>query len=278
MPTLVLLRHGDSEWNSRNLFTGWVDVDLSARGEEQARHSGRRLREAGLLPTRVHTSVLTRAIRTASIALDAVDRSWAPVSRHWRLNERCYGALQGLDRRAVRDRYGDEQFRLWRRSFDVAPPPLEPGSAWDATTDPRYAAVPRDLLPRTESLADVGARLLPYWYETIVPELRAGHTVLVTAHGNSLRALVAHLDGLSADEVMDLNIPTGMPLRYELDEHCAPTLRGGTYLDPAAAAAAAAEVAAQGQDPEDQNPEDQNPEERRGPDHQNWSIRQLNGQ
>jgi 2,3-bisphosphoglycerate-dependent phosphoglycerate mutase len=244
--TLVLLRHGESEWNASNRFTGWVDVDLSEGGEAQARRSGFLLREAGLLPTVLHTSLLSRSIRTGSLTLEAAGRAWVPVRRHWRLNERCYGALQGRDRTAVRAEYGDEQFQVWRRSFDVPPPPLEPGSEWETSADPRYAALPRDLLPRTESLADVGRRLLPYWYDEIVPDLRTGHTVLVTAHGNSLRALVTHLDGLSPEEVMELNIPTGMPLRYDLDECWRPTVRGGTYLEPDAAAAAAAEVAAQG--------------------------------
>jgi 2,3-bisphosphoglycerate-dependent phosphoglycerate mutase len=244
MPTLVLLRHGESAWNSRNLFTGWVDVDLTARGEEQARHSGRRLRDADVRPDVLHTSVLTRAVRTGTLALDAAERGWIPVRRSWRLNERCYGALQGLDRKAVRERYGDEQFTLWRRSYDGTPPPLPPGD--DVAADPRYAGIPPTLLPRTESLADVRARLLPYWYDAIVPDLRAGLTVLVTAHGNSLRALVAHLDRLSPTEILGLNIPTGMPLVYRLDAGLVPTVRGGSYLDPAAAATAAAQVAGQG--------------------------------
>ena len=246
MPTLILLRHGESEWNSKNLFTGWVDVDLTAHGEDQARRSGELLREAGLLPTTLHTSVLTRAIRTGTIALEAAGRAWIPVRRHWRLNERCYGDLQGKDRRAIRAQYGEQQFQLWRRSYDVPPPLIEPGSEWDVSADPRYAGPARDLVPRTESLADVVARLLPYWYDAIVPDLRAGRTTLVTAHGNSLRALATHLDQLSRQEVVGLNIPTGMPLLYELDEHMAPTVRGGLYLDPAAAAKAAAEVADQG--------------------------------
>ena len=245
MPTLVLLRHGESAWNSRNLFTGWVDVDLTARGEEQARHSGRRLRVADVQPDVLHTSVLTRAVRTGTLALDAAERGWIPVRRSWRLNERCYGALQGLDRKAVRERYGDEQFTLWRRSYDATPPPLPPDED-DVAADPRYAGIPPALLPRTESLADVSARLLPYWYDAIVPDLRAELTVLVTAHGNSLRALVAHLDRLSPAEILGLNIPTGMPLVYRLDAALVPTVRGGSYLDPAAAATAAAEVAGQG--------------------------------
>jgi 2,3-bisphosphoglycerate-dependent phosphoglycerate mutase len=246
MPTLVLLRHGESAWNSSNRFSGWVDVDLTAGGEEQARHSGRRLRDAGLLPDVLHTSVLTRAVRTGTLAVDAAERGWIPTRRSWRLNERCYGALQGLDRTAVRERYGAEQFTLWRRSYEATPPPLPPGSEWDVSADPRYAGLPPALLPRTESLADVGARLLPYWYDAIVPDLRAGRTVLVTAHGNSLRALVAHLDRLSPAEILGLNIPTGMPLVYRLDAGLGPTVRGGSYLDPAAAATAAAQVAAQG--------------------------------
>jgi 2,3-bisphosphoglycerate-dependent phosphoglycerate mutase len=246
MRTLLLLRHGESEWNASNRFTGWVDVDLSRAGEEQARRSGRLLLEAGLLPTVLHTSLLTRAIRTGSLALDAAGRAWAPVRRSWRLNERCYGALQGRDRKAVRAEYGDELFQLWRRSVDVPPPPLGPSSEWETSADPRYAGLPEDLIPRAESLADVGRRLLPYWSDAIVPDLQAGHTVLVTAHGNSLRALVAHLDRLSPEEVMGLNIPTGMPLRYDLDEQWSPIVRGGTYLEPEAAAEAAVAVAGQG--------------------------------
>ncbi len=244
--TLVLLRHGESEWNSRGLFAGWVDVGLTERGEDQARRSGRRLRETGLLPTVLYTSVLSRAIRSGSLALEAAGRQWVPVRRHWRLNERCYGALQGQGRKAVRARYGDEQFTLWRRSYDVAPPPLPPVSRWDVSDDPRYAGLPPALVPRTESLRDVVARLLPYWYDAIIPDLRAGHTVLVTAHGNSLRALVAHLDRLSRDEIVELNIPTGMALVYELDTSLRPRVRGGRYLDPAEAGAAAALVARQG--------------------------------
>jgi len=246
MATLILLRHGESEWNSKNLFTGWVDVDLTETGEEQARLGGLQLKESGLLPTVLHTSLLTRAIRTSNIALEACGRSWVPVKRHWRLNERHYGGLQGLDKTATRERYGDEKFMLWRRSYDVPPPEIEPGSQWDVSTDPRYRLLARDLVPRTECLADVVDRMLPYWYDAIVPDLRAGETVLVAAHGNSLRALVMHLDGLSKDEVVGLNIPTGQPLRYELDDDLRPTVRGGEYLDPEAAEAAAAAVAAQG--------------------------------
>ena len=247
MATLVLLRHGESDWNSKNLFTGWVDVDLTAKGEEQARLGGLMLKEAGLLPTVVHTSLLTRAIRTSNLALEACERSWIPVKRHWRLNERHYGALQGKDKAATLKEYGEEQFRLWRRSYDVPPPPIEPGNEWDVSTDERYALLARDLVPRTECLQDVVHRLLPYWYDAIVPDLRARETVLIAAHGNSLRALVMHLDGLTEEQVIGLNIPTGQPLRYDLDEDTlAPTVAGGTYLDPEAAAAAAEAVARQG--------------------------------
>ena len=246
MATLVLLRHGESAWNLSNQFTGWVDVDLTDKGEQQAVRGGELLREADLLPTVLHTSVRTRAVRTANLALDAVGRPWIPVQRHWRLNERHYGALQGKDKKQTLQEFGEEQFMLWRRSYDVPPPPLEPGAQWDVSADPRYSALAPDVVPASECLADVVTRLLPYWYDVLVPDLRAGHTVLVTAHGNSLRALVAHLDGLSNDEVVGLNIPTAQPLRYELDDALRPTVRGGEYLDPAAAEAAAAAVAAQG--------------------------------
>ena len=246
MSTLVLLRHGESEWNSKNLFTGWVDVDLTAKGEQQARSGGVLLAEAGLLPTVVHTSVMTRAIRTANLSLDACGRGWIPVRRHWRLNERHYGDLQGKDKAQVREQYGDEQFMQWRRSYDTPPPPIEVGSEWDVSGDERYAGLTSELVPRTECLADVVDRMLPYWYDAVVPDLRAGHVVLVAAHGNSLRGLVAHLDGLSREAVVDLNIPTGQPLRCDLDEDMRPTRPGGTYLDEAAAKAAAEAVARQG--------------------------------
>ncbi len=247
MATLVLLRHGESEWNKKNLFTGWVDVDLTEVGEEQARLGGLLLKEEGVLPTVVHTSLMTRAIRTANIALESCERNWLPVKRHWRLNERHYGDLQGKDKKAVRDQYGDERFMEWRRSYDVPPPPIAPDNPYDVSTDERYALLARDLVPRTECLQDVVHRLLPYWYDAVVPDLRSGETVLVAAHGNSLRALVMHLDGLSQEQVVGLNIPTGQPLRYDLDDDTlAPTVPGGTYLDPEAAAAAAAAVAAQG--------------------------------
>ena len=246
MATLVLLRHGESEWNAKNLFTGWVDVDLTELGDEQARLGGLELHKAGLLPTIAHTSLLTRAIRTANVALESCQRSWIPVKRHWRLNERHYGGLQGKDKKATLAEYGEEQFQLWRRSYDVPPPKIEPGSEWDVSSDPRYAHLTTDLVPRTECLKDVVHRMLPYWYDAIVPDLQAGEVVLVAAHGNSLRALVMHLDRLSEQEVVSLNIPTGQPLRYDLDDDMHPTNPGGTYLDEAAARAAAEAVARQG--------------------------------
>ncbi len=246
MATLVLLRHGESTWNAKGLFTGWVDVDLTELGNEQARLGGLQLAAAGLLPTVVHTSLMTRAIRTANLALEACDRSWVPVRRHWRLNERHYGALQGKDKKATRGEYGEEKFQLWRRSYDVPPPRIELGSEWDVTHDPRYAHLTTDLVPRAECLKDVVHRMLPYWYDAIVPDLQAGDVVLVAAHGNSLRALVMHLDRLSEQQVVSLNIPTGQSLRYDLDDDMHPTNPGGTYLDEAAARLAAEAVAQQG--------------------------------
>jgi 2,3-bisphosphoglycerate-dependent phosphoglycerate mutase len=243
--TLVLLRHGESEWNAKNLFTGWVDVDLTDKGRAEAVRGGGQLVEAGLLPDVVHTSLQRRAITTAHLALDAADRHWIPVRRSWRLNERHYGALQGKDKKQTLEQYGEEQFMLWRRSFDVPPPPLDDDSEFSQSGDPRYADL-GDEMPRTECLKDVIARFLPYWESSIVPDLRAGHTVLVAAHGNSLRALVKHLDGISDTDIAGLNIPTGMPLVYRLDNALAPTVAGGEYLDPEAAAAAAAAVANQG--------------------------------
>ena len=243
MSTLILLRHGRSDWNEKNLFTGWVDVDLIDKGREEAVRGGRLIQESGLLPDVVHTSVLRRAITTANLALDAADRHWIPVRRDWRLNERHYGALQGLDKAATRDKYGDEQFMLWRRSFDTPPPAIEPDDEYAQTDDPRYADLPE--VPRTECLKDVIARLMPYWEGPIRDDLAAGRTVLVTAHGNSLRALVKHLDGISDEDIAALNIPTGMPLVYDLGEDFMPT-RPGEYLDPEAAAAEAAAVANQG--------------------------------
>ena len=245
--TLILLRHGESEWNAKNLFTGWVDVDLSDRGTTEARRGGELLASAGLLPDVVHTSLLRRAIRTANIALEACERSWIPVRRNWRLNERHYGALQGKDKAQTLAEYGDEQFMLWRRSYDVAPPPIDLEDPWAQTHDPRYAALPPDARPRTECLADVVSRIVPYWDDVIVSEdLRMGRVVLVAAHGNSLRALVKHLDGIGDAEIAAVNIPTGIPLVYRLDAHMHPIVRGGEYLDPQAAEVAAAAVAAQG--------------------------------
>lgn len=242
--TLVLLRHGESEWNAKNLFTGWVDVPLSDKGRAEAAHGGDLLKEAGLLPDVVHTSLLRRAITTANLALDEADRLWIPVKRSWRLNERHYGALQGKNKAETLEQFGEEQFMTWRRSYDVPPPPIEAGSQWSQDADPRYADI--DGGPRTECLKDVIARFLPYWESDIVPDLKAGKTVLVAAHGNSLRAMVKHLDGISDDDIVGLNIPTGMPLVYRLDDDLQPVVPGGEYLDPEAAAEAAAAVANQG--------------------------------
>jgi 2,3-bisphosphoglycerate-dependent phosphoglycerate mutase len=246
MGTLVLLRHGESEWNSKGLFTGWVDVGLSATGADEAANAGKLLRDAGIRPGVLHTSVLTRAIQTAHIALEKAELLWLPVHRSWRLNERHYGALQGKDKAQTREEFGDEQFMLWRRSYDVPPPPIDDGDPMSQAGDPRYALLPPDLLPRTECLKDVQNRLLPYWGDLIVPDLATGKTVLVTAHGNSLRALVKHLDGISDDDIAGLNIPTGIPLVYELDTSFRPVEPGGRYLDPQAAAEAAEAVKNQG--------------------------------
>ncbi|ABK51851.1 phosphoglycerate mutase [Acidothermus cellulolyticus 11B] len=243
---LILLRHGESEWNATNQFTGWVDVDLSPKGEQEAAAAGRMLAERAERPDIVHTSVLRRAIRTANIALDAAGWSWLPVRRSWRLNERHYGALQGKDKKATLQAFGEEQFMLWRRSYDVPPPPIADDDPYAQTGDPRYAELPAELLPKTECLKDVVVRLLPYWYDAIVPDLLAGKDVLVVAHGNSLRALVKHLDQMSDADVVGLNIPTGIPLVYRFDATLRPQVRGGEYLDPEAAAAAAAAVANQG--------------------------------
>jgi 2,3-bisphosphoglycerate-dependent phosphoglycerate mutase len=243
---LILLRHGRSDWNEKNLFTGWVDVDLNAEGVEEAVRGGELLRDRKLLPDVLHTSVLRRAIRTAELALSVADRQWIDVRRSWRLNERHYGALQGKDKKQTRDQFGEEQFMLWRRSYDTPPPPIERGSEFDQAADPRYAALPSELVPATECLKDVLERFLPYWYDAIVPDLRTGRTVLVVAHGNSLRALVKHLDDLDEDTVVGLNIPTGIPLYYELDDDLRPLVKGGEYLDPEAAAASIEAVKNQG--------------------------------
>ena len=241
--TLVLLRHGESVWNAKNRFTGWVDVPLSARGEREAVRAGELMCEAALMPDVVHTSVLRRAITTANLALDVADRHWIAVRRDWRLNERHYGALQGKNKAQIREEFGDEQFALWRRSYDTPPPPITRGTEFSQDGDPRYASVE---VPSTECLADVVTRMLPYWDSSIVPDLRAERTVLVAAHGNSLRALVKYLDGIDAQTIASLNIPTGIPLRYDLDDRLRPLNPGGTYLDPAAATDAIALVAQQG--------------------------------
>ena len=246
MRTLVLLRHGESEWNSKGLFTGWVDVGLSATGAQEAANGGKLLYQSGLRPAVVHTSVLIRAIQTANIALDVADLAWLPVHRSWRLNERHYGALQGKDKAQTREEFGDEQVMTWRRSYDVPPPPIADDDPLSQAGDPRYATLPPELRPRTECLKDVLGRMLPYWYDAIVPDLAAGRSVLVVAHGNSLRALVKHLDGISDEAIAELNIPTGIPLLYELDAEFKPTVAGGRYLDPEAAATAAEAVKNQG--------------------------------
>jgi 2,3-bisphosphoglycerate-dependent phosphoglycerate mutase len=244
--TLVLLRHGESEWNKANLFTGWVDVPLSEKGRVEAARGGQLLAEQGLLPDVLHTSVLKRAIATAELALAEADRQWIPVTRSWRLNERHYGALQGKDKAATLAEFGEEQFMLWRRSYDTPPPPIDSTSEFSQDSDARYAFLPPEARPATECLKDVVVRMLPYWYDSIVPDLRLGRTVLVAAHGNSLRALVKHLDGMGDDEVVGLNIPTGVPLRYDLDDALRPLKIGGEYLDPDAAAAAIEAVKNQG--------------------------------
>ena len=242
--TLILLRHGQSEWNEKNLFTGWVDVRLTEKGRGEAANAGKLLSEAGLLPDVLHTSLLSRAIQTANLALESADRMWIPVRRSWRLNERHYGALQGLDKSETLEKYGEDQFMEWRRSFDTPPPVLDDSSEWSQANDPRYADIDGER-PRTECLKDVIDRLLPYWSDSVLPDLNSGKTVLITAHGNSLRALVKHLDGISDDDIAGLNIPTGMPLVYDIDE--SGSANGpGRYLDPEAAAAGAAAVAAQG--------------------------------
>ncbi|HJA38097.1 MAG TPA: phosphoglyceromutase [Candidatus Brevibacterium intestinigallinarum] len=242
---LVLLRHGESEWNQKNLFTGWVDVPLTDKGREEGIRAGELLREHDLLPDVLHTSLLKRAILTAQITLESADRSWIPTTRSWRLNERHYGALQGKNKKEIRDEYGEDQFMEWRRSFSTPPPPLDDASEWSQVREERYANL-GDALPRTECLSDVIVRLLPYWYDAIVPDLQRGRTVLVAAHGNSLRALIKHLEGISDEEITGLNVPTGIPLHYELDESFRPVGGAGRYLDPEAADAAIGAVADQG--------------------------------
>lgn len=243
--TLILLRHGNSIWNQQNLFTGWVDVDLSDQGRAEAKRAGELLAESGLKPDLLYTSRLKRAINTANIALAAADRGWIDVKRSWRLNERHYGALQGKDKAQTLAEYGPEQFQIWRRSFDVPPPPIADSSPYSQSQDDRYLDL-GDQVPKTECLKDVLIRMMPLWDAEIKPDLGAGKTVLVTAHGNSLRALVKHLDGISDEDIAELNIPTGMPLLYRLNEKFEPLVIGGEYLDPEAAAAGAAAVADQG--------------------------------
>jgi 2,3-bisphosphoglycerate-dependent phosphoglycerate mutase len=243
--TLILLRHGNSTWNQKNLFTGWVDVDLSDQGRLEAKRAGELLKEANLKPNVLFTSVLKRAINTAHIALDQIDRNWIPTFRSWRLNERHYGALQGLDKAETLEKFGPEQFQLWRRSYDVPPPELADDSQFSQAHDERYQTLGKDL-PRTECLRDVLNRMLPYWESDVSKSLKEQNSVLITAHGNSLRALVKHLDGVSDAEIAELNIPTGIPLVYRLNEKLQPENPGGDYLDPEAAASGAAAVANQG--------------------------------
>jgi 2,3-bisphosphoglycerate-dependent phosphoglycerate mutase len=240
---LILLRHGESEWNALNLFTGWVDVGLSEKGINEAIRGGVLLREAKLLPTKLHTSLLRRAIQTANFALDESDRLWIPVERSWRLNERHYGNLQGMNKTEVREKYGEEKFMEWRRSYDIPPPEISADSKFSQAGDLRYQGEP---IPKTESLKLVLERVLPYWESHIIPDLKRQPLVLVAAHGNSLRALVKHLDNISDTEISALNLPTGIPLFYELDAQFKPIHQGGEYLDPEAAVASIEAVANQG--------------------------------
>jgi 2,3-bisphosphoglycerate-dependent phosphoglycerate mutase len=242
---LVLLRHGESEWNKLNLFTGWHDVDLSDTGVEEAARAGQYLAEAGLRFDVAHSSVLTRAVRTLNLALEGIDQLWLPVRRHWRLNERHYGALTGKDKRQTTEQYGPEQTKVWRRSYDVPPPPADRRSRYHPRNDARYRLLPQDVLPATECLKDVVERMLPYWHDAIVPDLQAGATVIVAAHGNSLRGLVKHLEGISDADIAELNIPTGIPMLYELGDDFRPARKMPIlkrYLDPAAAKAASEAV------------------------------------
>ena len=242
--TLILLRHGQSTWNAKNLFTGWVDVRLTELGQKEARRAGELLVEHKLLPDVVHTSLLSRAIQTANAALDVADRLWIPVKRSWRLNERHYGALQGKDKAQTLAEFGEEKFQLWRRSFDVPPPPIDPTDEFAQQGDPRYDDI-ADFVPKTESLKLVIDRMLPYWRSDIATDVGVGKVTLVVAHGNSLRGLVKHLEGISDQDIAELNIPTGIPLVYELGKDMKPT-GPGRYLDPAAAEAGAKAVAKQG--------------------------------
>ena len=242
---LILLRHGESAWNEKNLFTGWVDVRLTQKGEQEAVRAGDLFKEHNLLPELLHTSLLRRAINTAEIALNEAELHWIPVRRSWKLNERHYGALQGKDKKATLAQYGDEQFQLWRRSFDVPPPPIADGDEFSQVNDPQYQDL-GNLIPKTECLKDVVQRLIPYWEQEIIPDLKSGKVTLITAHGNSLRALVKHLDGISDQDIAALNIPTGIPLLYELADDFKPITNGGEYLDPTAAKSAIETVANQG--------------------------------
>jgi 2,3-bisphosphoglycerate-dependent phosphoglycerate mutase len=241
MSTLVIVRHGESEWNKANLFTGWHDVDLSPKGRQEATAAGELMGADGLRFDVAHTSVLQRAVRTANLALDAMGQVWLPVQRSWRLNERHYGALQGLDKAETARRHGETQLHLWRRSYDVPPPPMRVSDPGHPRNDARYRLLAPDVLPATECLKDVVARVLPYWHDAVVPQLRAGLTVMIAAHGNSLRALVKHLEHIGDDDIAELNIPTGIPRRYELDGRL--RVREVHYLgDPEAAARAAEAV------------------------------------
>ena len=242
---LILLRHGQSEWNAKNLFTGWVDVALSSQGEAEAKRAGELLKEKNLLPDVLHTSLLTRAIHTAEIALGACERKWIPVSRSWRLNERHYGALQGKDKAATLKEYGEEQFKLWRRSFDTPPPAIADSDQYSQASDIRYKDLGLDL-PKTECLKDVVKRLMPYLDNEITKDLRQGKTVLVVAHGNSIRAIVKHLACISDSDIAEVNIPTGIPLLYRFDDDFEPIIKDGEYLDPEAAKESIAAVANQG--------------------------------
>jgi len=244
MYRVVLLRHGESTWNKENRFTGWTDVDLSAAGREEALKAGQLLKQEGFTFDIVYTSVLKRAIRTAWIALDEMDLLWLPVKRSWRLNERHYGALQGLNKAETAAKHGEEQTKIWRRSYDIPPPPLTADDPRYPGNDPRYAGLSATELPLTECLKDTVARFLPYWHETIAPAIRQGQRVLIAAHGNSLRALVKYLDNISDDAIVELNIPTGIPLVYELDADLRP-IRSEYLGDPEAAKKAAEKVAAQ---------------------------------
>lgn len=243
---LILVRHGESDWNKKNLFTGWVDVDLTEQGRQEAKNSGLLIKESGLKPDVLHTSVLKRAIRTAQLAVETADLMWIPVQRSWRLNERHYGALQGLNKSETLEKYGEVQFMLWRRSFDVSPPKIDPNNEFAQNADPRYQELSPEKIPLTECLKDVMVRVLSYWDDNVVPQLSQGKQVLIVAHGNSLRALIKHLDSISDSEIVNLNLPTGIPLHYRLDENFKPITSGGTYLDPAAAEAAINKVSNQG--------------------------------